>query len=251
MENIMELKNIDLRPYKAVLFDLDATLAPYVQKEMSEVFFSAIEEFGEYKGMGASFGEAFNYAFKKMKQNDGVTLNRDVFVSAFYEKLPDLEMDPEALMDEFYGDYFKERVRHVVRYRGSEKAMLHHLRENGKTVICATNPVFPVSATVTRMSLSGFMPEDFDFVTHHFDHTYCKRRSEYFEEILQRFSLNADEAIMIGNDTLDDLGAPAAGIRTVLISDYLTNRGDIDVETVETITYENFLSSVYQLVDNK
>lgn len=251
MENIMELKNIDLRPYKAVLFDLDATLAPYVQKEMSEVFFSAIEEFGEYKGMGASFGEAFNYAFKKMKQNDGVTLNRDVFVSAFYEKLPDLEMDPEELMDEFYGDYFKERVRHVVRYRGSEKAMLHHLRENGKTVICATNPVFPVSATVTRMSLSGFMPEDFDFVTHHFDHTYCKPRAEYFEEILHRFSLNADEAIMIGNDTLDDLGAPAAGIRTVLISDYLTNRGDIDVETVETITYENFLSSVYQLVDNK
>ena len=65
------------------------------------------------------------------------------------------------------------------------------------------------------------------------------------------FSLKAEETIMIGNDTLDDLGAPLAGIRTVLISDYLTNRGDIDVETVETISYEDFLASVYQLVDKK
>ena len=243
----MVLKNIDLAPYKAILFDLDATLAPYVQKEMSHVFFSAIEEFGEFKGLGRAFGEAFNYAFNKMKKNDGATLNKDVFTSAFYEKLPDLEWDVDSLMDEFYGEFFKERVVDVIRYRGSEKAMLHHLRDSGRMVICATNPVFPVSATITRMSLSGFMPEDFDFVTHHFDHTYCKPRAEYYEEILRMFSLKAEETIMIGNDTLDDLGAPLAGIRTVLISDYLTNRGEIDVDTIETISYEDFLKSVYEI----
>ncbi len=243
----MVLNNIDLTPYKAILFDLDATLAPYVQKEMSHVFFSAVEEFGHAKGLGASFGEAFNYAFNKMKKNDGTTLNKDVFTSAFYEKLPYLEWDLDGLMDEFYGDFFAERVRHVVRFRGSEKEMLHRLRGAGKKVICATNPVFPLSATVTRMSLSGFMPEDFDFVTHHFDCTYCKPRPEYFEEILSAFSLKADECIMIGNDTLDDLGAPLAGIRTVLISDYLINRGEIDVDTVETISYEDFLKSVYNI----
>lgn len=246
----MELSYIDLSPYKAVLFDLDATLAPYVQKEMSEVFFSSVDEFGITKGLGSAFGEAFTYAFAKMKRNDGSTLNKDVFNSAFFEKIPDLPYDLDELMDEFYGVFFREKVKPVIRFRGSEKAMLRHLRNMGKTVICATNPVFPVSASVTRMSLSGFMPEDFDHVTHHFNCTYCKPRPEYFEEVLSEFSLSPKDCIMIGNDTLDDLGAPLCGIRTVLISDYLLNRAEIDVNEIETISYSDFLSSVYKLVDN-
>ena len=240
------LNSIDLSPYKAVLFDLDATLAPYVQAEMSDVFFSSIESFEKENGYDG-FADAFNYAFRTMKQNDGSTLNKDVFNTAFYSKLPDAPYNVEDVLDEFYGIYFRERVKPVIRYRGSEKAMLAHLRKAGKTVICATNPVFPISASLTRMNLSGIDPKDFDYVTHHFNCTYCKPKREYFMEVMAEFNLHPEECIMIGNDTLDDLGAPEAGIRTVLISDYLLNRANIDTSAIETISYDDFLNSVYSL----
>ena len=152
-------------------------------------------------------------------------------------------------MDDFYTTSFTV-TKKVLRYRGNEKDMLEALRKMGKTVICATNPVFPMSATVTRMDWAGICPEDFDFVTLHTESTYCKPTAEYYLEILSRFDLSPDEVIMIGNDTLDDLGALDAGIKTVLIDDYLINRGEIDIETTERISYADFLSSVYKMAEN-
>lgn len=233
----------DLSKYKYILFDLDATLLPFDQKEMSRVFFQSARDYEAENGIHGFF-DAFSYAFAEMKLNRGKCLNKEVFDAKFREKLPFEDLD--GLMDDFYTTSFT-KTRSVVRYRGTEKAMISHLRKNGKTVICATNPVFPLSATVTRMAWSDLCPEDFDFVTLHTDSTYCKPTAQYFLEILERYGGKPEEAIMIGNDTLDDLGAVTAGIKTVLISDYLINRGEIDTSSVETLSYAELLESVYSL----
>ncbi len=240
------ITHIDLTKYKAILFDLDATLIPFDQKEMSREFFASTHDFERDKNI-PGFAEAFSYAFAETKKNRGACLNKEVFDRCFAEKLTVDNLD--ALMDDFYTTSFTV-TKKVLRYRGSEKDMLGALRKMGKTVICATNPVFPMSATVTRMDWAGICPEDFDFVTLHTESTYCKPTAEYYLEILSRFELSPDEVIMIGNDTLDDLGALDAGIKTVLIDDYLINRGEIDVETTERITYDDFLSSVYKMAEN-
>ncbi len=239
------INRIHLTRYKAILFDLDATLIPFDQKEMSREFFASARDFEEENDIHG-FADAFTYAFAEMKKNRGGCINKEVFDRCFREKLPYDNLD--TLMDEFYTTSFTV-TKKVLRYRGSEKDMLRTLRETGKTVICATNPVFPMSATVTRMAWAGICPEDFDFVTLHTSSTYCKPTAEYFLEILSRFALSPSEVIMIGNDTLDDLGAFNAGIRTVLIDDYLINRGEIDIETAERISYNDFLASVYETAE--
>ncbi len=231
---------IDLTSYKAILFDLDATLIPFDQKEMSKAFFATTHDFERDKEI-PGFAEAFSYAFAQCKLNRGGCLNKEVFDRCFLEKLSVSDLD--ALMDEFYTTSFT-KTKNVLQYRGSEKAMLDSLHRLGKIIICATNPVFPMSATVTRMAWAGICPADFDFVTLHTESTWCKPNPEYYLEILSRYNLSPDEVIMIGNDTLDDLGALECGIRVVLIDDFLINRGEIDVDTVERISYENFLSSV-------
>ncbi len=237
------LKSIDLKKYKAVLFDLDATLIAFDQKEMSRVFFKSTRDF-EDEGGPEGFGDAFEYAFAEMKKNRGGCPNKEVFDRCFGEKLPVSNLD--ALMDRFYTTTFI-KTREVVQYRGTEKQMLDTIRRSGRIAVCATNPVFPMSATVTRMAWAGICPEDFDFVTLHYNSTYCKPTAEYFLEILDRFELSPDEVIMIGNDTLDDLGALNAGIRVVLIDDHLINRGEIDIELIERISYNDFLLSVAEL----
>lgn len=237
------ITSIDLKKYKAILFDLDATLIPFDQAEMSREFFACARQY-ENEGGPKGFGDAFTYAFAETKKNSGKCLNKEVFDRCFAEKLPVCDID--KLMDDFYTTVFT-KTKKVVRFRGSEKEMLRTLRDCGKTVICATNPVFPMSATVTRMEWAGICPEDFDFVTLHYTNKYCKPRAEYFLEILHRFDLLPSEVIMIGNDTLDDLGALHAGIRTVLIDDYLINRGEIELWEAERITYADFLYSVTNL----
>ncbi|MBQ8474091.1 MAG: HAD family hydrolase [Clostridia bacterium] len=237
------INHIDFSNYKYILFDLDATLLPFDQKEMSRVFFQSAHDYeadNDIKG----FADAFSYAFAEMKLNNGSCLNKAVFDKCFREKLDHPDID--TLMDDFYTTSFTV-TRSVVRYRGTEKAMIHRLRNTGRKVICATNPVFPMSATVTRMAWSDLSPEDFDFVTLHTDSTFCKPKAEYFLEILARYEAAPEETIMIGNDTLDDLGAVSAGIRTVLIDDYLINRGDIDLNSTERISYADFLKSVNSL----
>ncbi len=241
------IDKIDLSKYKAILFDLDATLIPFDQAEMSREFFACARQY-EYEGGPKGFGDAFTYAFAETKKNNGGCTNKEVFDRYFAEKLSIEDID--GVMDDFYTTVFT-KTKKVVRYRGSEKEMLASLRDCGKTVICATNPVFPMSATVTRMDWAGIAPEDFDFVTLHYHSTYCKPRPEYFLEILRRFDLVPDEVIMIGNDTLDDLGALRAGIRCVLIDDYLINRGDVDLWETERITYADFLYSVRDLALSK
>ena len=240
------IHSIDLSKYKAILFDLDATLIPFDQKEMSREFFATTHDFEKDKNI-PGFAEAFSYAFAQCKLNRGNCLNKDVFDNCFLEKLKVDDLD--SLMDDFYTTSFTA-TKKVLQYRGSEKDLLHTLRKHGKILICATNPVFPMSATVTRMDWAGICPEDFDFVTLHTESTWCKPNAEYYLEILERFNLTPNEVIMIGNDTLDDLGALEAGIQVVLINDFLINRGEIDIESTERISYADFLSSVKKMAES-
>ena len=241
----MIINHIDLTKYKAILFDLDATLIPFDQKEMSREFFASTHDFERDNNI-PGFAEAFSYAFAQCKLNHGDCVNKEVFDRCFQEKLEVDDLD--SLMDDFYTTSFTV-TKKVLQYRGSEKAMLNSLRDHGKLLICATNPVFPMSATITRMDWAGICPEDFDLVTLHTESTWCKPNPQYYLEILHRFDLAPEDVVMIGNDTLDDLGALEAGIYSVLIDDFLINRSEINVDDCVRISYENFLESVNKMAE--
>ena len=105
------LTKIDLRKYKAILFDLDATLIPFDQAEMSREFFNCAKEY-ENEGGPKGFGEAFAYAFAETKKNRGKCINKEVFDRCFYEKLPVADFD--SLMDTIFSTVFTN-TKKVVR----------------------------------------------------------------------------------------------------------------------------------------
>ena len=99
----------------------------------------------------------------------------------------------------------------------------------GYRVVLATNPMFPVIVTHTRLRWTGLQPEEFEWVTTYEDNCYCKPSAEYYRNILEKLNLKAEECVMVGNDTKDDMEAQLLGMKTFLITDCLVNRDNLDI----------------------
>lgn len=225
-----------------IFFDLDATLVPYVQAELTEAYFGDLHTFAaaQFDSQADRFDEAAMQGFRAMKQNDGSMSNIQRFRQVFYQVWPDCPVDVEAFYEAFYNGPF-EAVRRVVRPRGKEKALLRGLREKGYRLVCATNPVFPLSANRRRMSWAGIEPADFDYVTNYDNCRYCKPTPGYFQDAAAAVGAAPELCLMVGNDTTDDLGAIDAGLQVILITDYLHVRGDRPTEQAGAMDFASFL----------
>lgn len=231
-----------------IFFDLDATLVPCVQAELTDAYFGDLHKFAAKKlgNEAERFDKAAMKGFHAMKQNDGSRSNIQIFRSVFYQEWPDFPFDVEAFYEEFYNGPF-EAVKRVVHYRGSEKSLLQSLRQKGYKLVCATNPVFPLSANSLRMSWAGLQPEDFDYITNFNNCRYCKPSPDYFKEAATAVGSPTQLCLMVGNDTVDDMGALDAGMQMILITDYLHVRGERSLDQAGAMDYASFLQFAQML----
>ena len=61
----------------------------------------------------------------------------------------------------------------------------------------------------------------------------------YYRELLNRFSILAEESLMIGNDVEEDMVASQLGMDTFLITDCMINTKGKDVSTFNHGTFED------------
>ena len=232
-----------------IFFDLDATLVPYVQAELTDAYFGDLHKFAAEKlgcSAAARFDDAAMKGFRAMKQNDGSMPNIQLFRNVFYQEWKDFPFDVEAFYEEFYNGPF-DAVKRVVHFRGSEKSLLHNLHKKGYKLVCATNPVFPLSANRRRMAWAGIAPEDFDYITNFDNCHYCKPSAGYFKEAAAAVGSPPELCLMVGNDTVDDMGALDAGMQVILITDYLHVRGGRSLDQAGAMDYASFLQFAQML----
>jgi FMN phosphatase YigB (HAD superfamily) len=153
-------------------------------------------------------------ATKQMVENNrpDCTL-MEVFDAAFY---PALGLEKEALqpaIDLFYAEDFP-KLRRLTQYRPSAVALVKEAVQRGFQIGIATNPLFPRTAIVQRLSWAGLTVEDFTFAlipsydTFHF----AKPNSAYYGEFLGYLGWPEDIVIMVGNDPeMDIMAARNAG----------------------------------------
>lgn len=96
----------------------------------------------------------------------------------------------------------------------------------GFRVALATNPVFPRVAIEERMRWAGIDGLPFDLVSTYEDFHYCKPSRGYYEELLERLEVRADQCVMVGNDMQEDMMAGALGMKTYWVTDQSINRED-------------------------
>ena len=81
----------------------------------------------------------------------------------------------------------------------------------------ATNPVWPVELVHMRMEWGGIDPAYFKSITTADRMHACKPSREYYLEILEQESFQAEDCIMIGNERKMDLPATQAGLSVFLL----------------------------------
>lgn len=206
-----------------ILFDLDGTLAPFVQDEFVKAYFGAMV--ARLTPMGYD-GEKLIGALWKgtaaMLANDGSRTNRQRFWERFTQELGMASIALESILDDFYTQEF-DAVRAVLREEADRSGLIRALREKGYSVILATNPVFPAVAVATRLGWVGLRLEDFDYVTTYENSRYSKPNPDYYRAILEQAGKAAGDCLMVGNNPVDDMAALQAGVSVFLVTDYLEN----------------------------
>lgn len=217
---------------KTVLFDMDGTLLPMDCDKFVERYFTELAKklapLGfEPKKLTASVWTGT----KAMVTNDGRATNKEVFWKAFSEAFGEDLTDKIPLFDAFYENEFNN-AREACGLNPEVAETVKALKAAGYTLVLATNPLFPMTAQVSRVRWSGLSPEDFIYITSYENSHYCKPNPAYYKELLDTLGLDPAECLMVGNDATEDVSAKMVGLDVFLITDCLLNKDNVDITDI-------------------
>ena len=233
---------------KAVLFDLDGTLLPMDQEVFVKAYFGGISQ--KLAPQGYDPKELISAIWQgtgAMIKNDGKHTNEEVFWNTFKSIYGEQCLNDTPYFDKFYEENFDD-IKAVCGFNPQASETVKALKAKGFRVILATNPIFPKIATEKRIAWAGLKPEDFELFTSYENISFSKPNPKYFEEILNRTGLSADECIMVGNDTGDDLAAEKLGIKVFLLTDCLINKDGVDIDAYphgDFNALNNYLNTIF------
>lgn len=212
---------------KAVLFDLDGTLLPMDEEKFTNVYFSLLCK--KVGSLGYEKNQLINTILtgtKLMYENNGSKTNEEVFWDYFISIYGEEKLKDKEVFNDFYINEFRQ-IKEICEGNPLAKEIVKYAKDNFPYVILATNPIFPLEGTKTRMSFVSLVEKDFDFITAYENFSYCKPNKMYFLKILEQFNLKPDEVIFFGNNTIEDkVCAESVNIRTYLVGDYIINKND-------------------------
>lgn len=231
---------------KHILFDLDGTLLPMVQDEFVKFYMPLLAK--SYMNAGVSldpkkFIGAVWAGYEAMVKNDGSRTNREAFWSYIEPELPISTEESEKIALNFYADEFNQAIC-TTKPNPVSNQIVKRAKERGFETYLATNPVFPRCATMNRIRWAGLDAEDFKVITTYETCTYCKPNPEYFRGILEEFSLDPSECLMVGNDVAEDLSIRSLGVKTYLVTDTMENKENLPIDTEYMGTLDELLKFI-------
>ena len=232
---------------KTVLFDLDGTLLPMDQDEFIKSYFSLLAAKLAPRGYDPKkLVQSILTGTMAMITNDGSCKNED----AFWRVYADI-YGPDALMDKPFIDNFYSQefigAKAVCGFSPMAKEIVETLKAAGKTVVLATNPIFPAVATENRIRWAGLSPEDFALYTTYENSSYCKPNLKYYTEILEKIGARPEECLMVGNDVSEDMITRELGMEVFLLTDCLINKNNEDIAQYPHGSFPELLEFIARL----
>ncbi len=208
---------------KAVLLDLDDTLLHTHTQHFVERYLAALgETVAEWYPATARLpiGEAIGRAGRAaITDLDPTCTNAQVFAHAVSAML---NLPIGAIAEPFNAFH---RSTYLTLGSQSEvvpaaRPLIDRLFDMGLAVVIATNPLFALEAIMQRLAWAGLDKPRLPYalITHVNNMHFAKPQPHYYEEILARVGIEADEAIMVGDNLASDiLPAANAGLNTFWI----------------------------------
>ena len=214
---------------KAILFDLDGTLLPMDQDVFLKAYIGGVAKATEKYGYEPmTMISSILAGTMAMVKNNGEKSNHAAFWDAMAKVYGEEIRDGYDMFDEFYATDF-QKVKDFCGFTPYAKETVNKLKEQGFRVVLATNPLFPVVATESRIRWAGLDPLDFEFFTTYETSTYSKPSLGYYKELLERLGLAPEECVMVGNDVDDDMVAGELGMKVFLLTDCMINKKNVDI----------------------
>jgi len=233
---------------KAILFDMDGTLLPMDIDLFIKTYMGGLGKTVASLGMDPKpVLEALWKGTGAMVQNDGSATNEQVFWKTFAALLGDQILQYQPDFDEFYDKGF-EVTKASVTTNPQVRPIIDDLKARGLRLIIATNPLFPAAAQYNRVKWAGLDRNDFELITTYENSHYCKPNPAYYQEILDKQGLTADEVLMIGNDAREDTAAAQLGIPVFLVTDCLLNQHNLDISAFPQGSWDDCVQFINKFV---
>jgi FMN phosphatase YigB (HAD superfamily) len=208
---------------KAVLLDLDDTLLRTHSQQFVERYLAALVD-TILAAFPSLTRETVDHAIHRSARTTVTSLDPTrTNAQVFSETLSAiLDLPVEVLtgpFDAFHKDAYL-RLGHDPTVDPAAKVLVDRLCEMGAAVVIATNPLFPLGPIMQRLAWAGLdsPPVPYALITHISNMHFTKPNPQYYEEILARVGVEADEAIMVGDNLINDITAAAqAGLNTFWI----------------------------------
>jgi FMN phosphatase YigB (HAD superfamily) len=132
----------------------------------------------------------------------------ETFDAAFYPELGLARRDIQGLIDNFYFEDFP-KLRALTQPKPDAVRVVKTLIDRGDQTAIATNPLFPRTAILQRLSWAG-LPADqvpFALIPSYETFHYAKPNPAYFAELLAQLGWPKVPVVMVGNDIESDMDA--------------------------------------------
>jgi len=209
-----------MKKYKAILFDLDGTLLPMDMDVFTKAYFKELcISLAKYGFSPEKIIESVWAGTKAMVKNDGSCKNEKRFWDCFLERTGIVSATIYDETNYFYSHEFN-KARIVCGDNPLASEAVKAAGEGGRTVVLATNPLFPYAAQLSRISWIGLSERDFAMITSYESDCFCKPNPDYYLDICRRMNLSPGDCLMIGNDVREDMFASrAVGMDGYLVTD--------------------------------
>ncbi|MCX7832552.1 MAG: HAD family hydrolase [Actinobacteria bacterium] len=208
------MKRLD--KYQLFLLDLDGTLLDLNFNDFTAAYYNLLITKASKLVDPSTFKVALNEGINAMLTNDGSKTNKDAFFEKFNRIIGSGQEEFIEFFEEFYERDFPSLSCFARKVEGAQ-SFIKTLKDKGKSLVLATNPVFPLAAIKERLKWAGFSISEFDFISSFEVMKACKPNLLYFNQLLEEMGFKATETIMIGDDEELDGGAIYAGIDFVLV----------------------------------
>jgi len=222
--------SVIIHTMKNILFDLDGTLLPMNEDEFTRYYFGLLcRKMAPYGLDSKTLVDNIWAGTAKMISNDGYCTNEEAFWRFFTPAMGIDREKYEPLFKEFYRDEFNIAIK-ATQPTQLAKKVIDACLDKGYDIYLATNPFFPSEGTLNRIRWAGMDKDAFKYITTYENSSFCKPNLDYYRELMEKFSIDPTESMMVGNDVEEDMIASKLGFKTCLITDCLLNRKKLPIE---------------------
>lgn len=232
---------------QAVLFDLDGTLLPMNKRKFLDEYLKEVSLAVSTVIEPEAFIHALLASTSVMAANNSVELtNEEAFWKDFQIRLGNRLPAVKPLFELFYTEKFHQ-LSYAANPSPEAFVLVKAALDVDLRIVLATNPLFPLSAILDRMSWAGVEDFPWELITSYEVMHFSKPHPGYYREITAHLGISPGECLMVGNDVDEDLAAGKLGMKTCLVTDCLMG----DPAGISRADWHGSLKSLAELWGNR